>query len=79
MYVYVLEESQFGDPWQFKSVFSSQSAAREAIEAVYGDEMTPDILESYRLTRVQCDNGLWGGLAAWNEDDNLLANSLNID
>lgn len=58
MYLFILEESNCGDPWQFKGVFSSHAGAEETLISHYGDE-TSVRLGDYRLFRVKCDDGLW--------------------
>ena len=59
---YVLEHSAYGDPWEFRAVFTSTHAAEEALVSTYGI-LQPDQLEMYRLSEVQCDIGVWGGLS----------------
>ena len=59
MYLYILENSTAGDPWQFMGAFSSQSVAEETLVSAYG-HMSSDHLHEYRLFRVDCDDRLWG-------------------
>ena len=58
MYLFILEQSACGDPWQFYGVFSSHRIAEETLISHYGDDI-PACLPDYRLFRVKCDNGLW--------------------
>ena len=59
VYLYMLEETVGGNPWQFMAVFSSQSAAEKELLSSHSSTRLKH-LDEYRLFKVECDDRLWG-------------------
>ena len=62
MQLYVLQHSQAGDPWEFMGVYSKQQIVE--VKLMSGDFVrdSSDLCCNWKLTRVDCDDNLYGNL-----------------